>query len=84
MGRWIRNTVAQIDMFLAGAELGLSSTYDFGKATPTPTPPGREGQAKKETLTPGSRSALRFSGGNPGLMAIIPLGFFRVRWCVRK
>ena len=46
MGRWIRNTVAQIDMFLAGAELGLSSTYDFGEATPTPTPPGREGQNK--------------------------------------
>jgi hypothetical protein len=53
-----------------------ASTYDFGEATPTPTPPGREGQIKRGALTPGSRSALRFFRRRPGANDCNPFGIF--------
>jgi len=52
------------------AELGsLGGSYDFVEATPTPTPPGREGQNKRGPLTQGVGSKTRLF---PGLISHRP------------
>jgi hypothetical protein len=50
--------------------------HTIREATPTPTPPGRQGQIKKRALTPGSRSALRFFRRRPGANGCNPFGIF--------
>ena len=52
------------------AECGsLGGSYDFVEATPTPTPPGREGQNKRGPLTQGVGSKTRLC---PGLISHRP------------
>src|SRR4051812_29627882 len=60
---------------MARLESVWASIYDPGETTPTPTPPGREGQKKSAALTQGVGSKTRLC---PGLLAHRP---FRTSVC---